>query len=243
MTYINPDEMFIRRIQQHLLLHSVAGWPRRGKTLIDINCGDGRFLKNLWQMGFDVSATESVRTLRVAAANSLGDRAEIAAAQDSDLPYENNYFDWAVLHIRSNDVKRLNQAISEAIRVAELGLAVTFWNSTAPAFIFNKNKTTQSQSLSWYAVWSTLRNLHEGTLTTHSTLLAAFAPLRHILPRLYFQSWQTRLPLGAWTIIRLDLSPRHTVTPLFIRTNRRKIDQNLEPILECQWPDSKKRSA
>ena len=230
--------MFIRSIQRHLLLHSVAGWQRRGKTLIDINCGDGRFLKNLWHIGFDVSAAEASRQLRQAAANSLGDRAEIAAADDVDLPFEDNYFDWAVLHICDNDLERLNQSISEAIRVAELGLAVTFWNSLSPAMLFNRNPKTKRHSLPWYAVWNALRRCHAGALTTYSTLLCAFAPLRHLFPRFYFKSWQTKLPIGAWTIIRLDLSARHTVTPLLLRTNIRKIN-NLEPIMECQLPNTK----
>ena len=238
MIYINPDEMFIRRIQCHLLVHSVAGWQRRGKTLLDINCGDGRFLKKLWHIGFDVSATEASKNLRLAAGKSLGARAEIVAAEDNDLPYENNYFDWAVLHIQSTDPQRLVESISEAIRVAELGLAVTFWNTTAPALFFNKNPETKRKSLGWYAVWNTLRNLHQGSLTTRSTLLCAFAPLRHIFPRFYFKSWQTKLPIGAWTIIRLDLSARHTVTPLLLRTNIHKIN-NLEPIMECQLPNTK----
>ena len=237
MSAINPDEMFIQRIQRDLLLHSVAGWQRRGKTLLDINCGDGRFLKTLWHMGFDVAAVEHSHKLRTVAYNFLRGRAEIYAAEPCDLPFDDNYFDWAVLHLRSNSCDQLKTAIAEAIRVAELGLAVTFWNKTAPALLFNHDTETKLQEISWWAVWNTLRSLHAGTLTTHSSLLCAFAPLRRLCPRFYFKSWRTRLPLGAWTVIRIDLSARHSVTPLVLRTNLRKIN-NLEPILEYHTTDS-----
>ena len=235
MISLNPDEMFIQRIQRDLLLQSVAGWQRRGKNLLEINCGDGRFLKNLWHMGFDVSGVESSSKLRTWASNSLKDRAEIFAGEDFDLPFEDSYFDWAVLNVKSNDLKRLAQAMSEAIRVAELGLAVTFWNKNSPVLRFNSKGKIKNQEVSWWSIWNQLRKLHGGTLTTRSTLICAFAPFRHLCPHLYFKSWKSRFPLGAWTVIRLDLSPRHTVTPLFLRTNLRKIN-NLEPVLEYHEP-------
>ncbi|MBR4741591.1 MAG: class I SAM-dependent methyltransferase, partial [Desulfovibrio sp.] len=93
---LNPDDIFIRRIQNNLLHHSLAGWRRRGKMLLDINCGGGRFLRSLWHSGFDVTATEENFKYRQHAAHIMKGVAEIYAAHPTHLPFEDDFFDWAV---------------------------------------------------------------------------------------------------------------------------------------------------
>lgn len=233
---LNPNDIFIRRIQNSLLHSGIAGWRRRGKTLLDINCGDGRFLKSLWHAGFDVSATELNFRLRTQAAQSMGRHAEIYAAQDSDLPFENAAFDWVVLHLRYEDDKDcLEDALKEAVRVAGHGLCVTFWNSASPACFLQKGLATSLGSFGWWRVRSCLRHLAGGRVSTQSTLLFALSPLRRLWPRLYFSTVKTRLPLGLWTVIRLDMSPRSTLTPLILPTRFRKMP-DLEPVLQCKCP-------
>ena len=225
---IHTTELFINRIQRHLLQQTIADWQRRGTTLLDINCGDGRFLKFLWHSGFDVTATEHSHTLRSHAAASIEDRAEIFACEASDLPFEPHQFDWTVLHLRDCDAPLLSDTLKEAIRVSRQGLAITFWNSSAPAF-FLSLKRKGHEGFSWWKVFSALREEHEGSISTLTTLLFSFAPLRRLWPRLYFSTFSTRFPLGAWAVLRLDLSPRSTHTPLFLRTGLRRI-QRLEPL-------------
>ena len=233
-TRLNPDELFIRRIQNALLQSSIADWRRRGKTLLDINCGDGRFLKSLWHAGFDVSATELNFRLRTLAAQSMGRHAEIFAAQDNDLPFDNASFDWVVLHLKAeNDSEILEDVLNEACRVASLGLCLTFWNSASPVCFLQKGLSASLGSFNWWHVRRMLLRTDRGCLTTKSTLLFAFAPLRRFWPKLFFNTWKTRIPLGAWTTIRLDMSPKSTLTPLVLPTRFRKMT-GLEPVLECK---------
>ncbi|MBQ7618034.1 MAG: methyltransferase domain-containing protein [Desulfovibrio sp.] len=227
---LNPEEIFIRRIQNSLLQQSIAGWRRRGKTLIEINCGDGRFSRTLWQAGFDVTATEADFNLRTLAASSLAGRTEIYAANELDLPFDHNEFDWAVLHLESTKSSELKEVFQEASRVAAHGVVVTFWNACSPVFLLAGRKLW-GKSYSWFSVQAALRALKVGSLTTRTTLLFAWPILRRIWPRLFFSSVKTRLPLGAWATLRLDLSPRSTVTPLMLPTKLRKLNR-FEPVLE-----------
>ena len=157
-----------------------------------------------------------------------GEYARLRFFASSDLPFEPHQFDWTVLHLRDCDAPLLSDTLKEAIRVSRQGLAITFWNSSAPAF-FLSLKRKGHEGFSWWKVFSALREEHEGSISTLTTLLFSFAPLRRLWPRLYFSTFSTRFPLGAWAVLRLDLSPRSTHTPLFLRTGLRRI-QRLEPL-------------
>ena len=240
-TRLNTEDIFIRRIQNSLLQSTISGWRRRGKTLLDINCGDGRFLRPLWHAGFDVTATEANANLRARAAQAMGERAEIYAAHDTDLPFDNNEFDWAVLHLTSQTEDVLQDEVREASRIAAHGLAVTFWNTSSPVFLCSGRSTTV-HGLSWFTVKTALSSLQAGSVTTRTTLLFALPILRRHWPKLFFNSWKIRLPLGAWATLRLDMSPRSTVTPLVLPTKLRKIHR-FEPVLEYSHGDTDKPSS
>ena len=125
--------------QQNLLQQCLAGWPRRGKTLLEINCGQGAFSPLLWECGFDLTVTELRPEQRTQAAAVLGARAEILAAADDYLPFEDNFFDCAVLHLAAGDTKKIDAAVHEALRVSSRGIAVPFgtaclWRTLCTAF-------------------------------------------------------------------------------------------------------------
>ncbi len=229
-----PEDIFIRRIQNALLQECISTWRRRGKKLLDINCGDGRILRKLWHNGFDVTATEADAAKRAHAATHMGHRAEIYAALDTHLPFEDGQFDWAVLHLYHSSPETLKAVLAEAIRVAAHGLTVLFWNTSAPIFCSYCQQSCRQialQGAPWFQVWRALHEVGEGSITTRSTLLFAFSFLRRRCPRLFYSSFSTRLPLGAWTILRLDMSPQSAVTPLVLPTRVRKMPP-LEPVLE-----------
>ncbi|MCR4667088.1 MAG: class I SAM-dependent methyltransferase [Desulfovibrio sp.] len=229
-TGLNPGEIFIKRIQNALLHHAISGWRRRSRTLLDINCGDGSFLRHLWHSGFDVTGTEPSYENRQEAAKKLGEHAEIYAASETHLPFDDNQFDWVVIHLGKTPRDQLEKALEEAARVAGHGLAVTFWNTASPVLLLHGQKTNLG-GYSWLRVRQTLRRLQPGSVTTFSTLLFAFDFFRKPLPKLFFNSWKTHLPLGAWTTIKLDMTPQSAVTPLLLPTNLRKIN-SFEPVLE-----------
>ena len=108
---------FSLQMQKLLLQHSIAAWPRRGRTLLEINCGGGDFLPLLWECGFDMTATESNPDMR-ADAGRMADRAEVLAATDDHLPFDDGEFDWVVLHLVSAGGQSARTAMAEALRVA-----------------------------------------------------------------------------------------------------------------------------
>ena len=65
-------------MQKQLVQHCLAPWPRRGRTLLEVNCGRGELLPLLWEYGFDMTATEHNPELR-AEASRMADRAEVLA--------------------------------------------------------------------------------------------------------------------------------------------------------------------
>lgn len=84
---------FALSLQMRLLQQCLAAWPRRGKSLLEVNCGEGLFLSLLWECGFDVTGTELTPALRARAAATAPAGTEVEAAADDHLPFEDNAFD------------------------------------------------------------------------------------------------------------------------------------------------------
>jgi SAM-dependent methyltransferase len=241
MTFMNKawtdsPEFFALMRQSSLLQTCLAAWPRRGKTLLEINCGKGLFLPLLWECGFDVTGTEIIPELRAMAVENIGSKAEVEAAADDHLPFDNDSFDWAILHASATqDAAKLETAVSEALRVAAGGLAVTFWNLTSLTYavyrLSGRKTFWPTPAYRWWSIQSMLKNFRAGRLTSFTTLVGP--------PGIWGKRCQTVLcdtclrflPLGAWGIIRLDISPPGFVTPLLLYSGQRGLHPP-EPALE-----------
>lgn len=220
--------------QQNLLQHSLAVWPRRGKTLLEVNCGQGILSPLLWECGFDLTATELRPELRTRAAAVMGSRAEITAAADDHLPFEDSSFDGVVLHLSGGDKKKMEVAVREALRVTSGGLAVTFWNSASLAYLLHclqgRKDPWPGPVYSWWRVWRMLKEMGGGKACGMSTLAG---------PRCLWNSScslggcirKLPLPLGAWCVVRLDLGPARPVTPLPLKIKGQRL-RRPEPALE-----------
>ena len=226
---------FTLQMQKLLLQHSIAAWPRRGRTLLEINCGRGDFLPLLWECGFDMTATESAPDLR-AEADRMADRAEVLAATDDHLPFDDGEFDWVVLHLASPGSQNARNAMAEALRVASAGVALTFWNAASLPYLLHcatdRKNPWHGPAFCWWQVWRMLKNLASGSISGASVLAGpqrtwkagcVLSRCNRVLP------W---LPMGAWGIIRIDLNTSRPVTPLPLRLGRRRI-RRPEPVMEC----------
>lgn len=233
--YAGSSGRFALNLQTNLLQNSLAAWPRRGKTLLEINCGDGLFLPWLWECGFDVTGTEFVPGLRAQAQENAGRRACVAAAADDHLPFDDDAFDWVILHVEAGTSAGLAASAREALRVAAGGLAVTFWNSASLPYILYRmgrgKKRWPGPTHNWWHVWRLLKRLKVGRLTSQSTLAGPICTWHRQCAVASCNMYLQRLPLGAWSIIRLDLAPRKPVTPLPLRLGRRRL-RHAEPALE-----------
>ena len=226
---------FTLQMQQLLLQHSIAAWPRRGRTLLEINCGRGDFLPLLWECGFDMTATESNPDMR-ADAGRMADRAEVLAATDDHLPFDDGEFDWVVLHLVSAGAQNARKAMAEALRVASAGVAISFWNAASLPYMLHRltgrKNPWPGPAFCWWQIWRALRSLAVGSISGASALAGpqgtwnprcGLARCNRVLP------W---LPMGAWGIIRIDLNKSRPVTPLPLRIGRRRM-RRPEPVMEC----------
>lgn len=210
---------FARSMQLGLLQRALAPWPRRSAGLLEINCGDGAYFPFLWHSGFDVTATEADPALRERArARRL--TIEVAAASDDDLPFDNDYFDWVILHVPPGPDERLEASLREGLRVARKGLLFSFWNSASLPCLCWRLSHRQGwplRSVALPKVWRMVRSLRTGSMSVMTTLCAPYCSWRNGAVFTALNSSLAFLPVGAWAVIRLDLGRPRLVTPLRLR--------------------------
>lgn len=216
--------------QLALLEDALASWPRRQAPLLEVNCGNGAFLEFLWHCGFEVRGTEADEALRVCAQKRKVPALEIYAASDSELPFENDEFDWVVVHLKTGEPKRVKACANEAARLARRGLMLTFWNSQSlPGLCWRLSHASPwtENPASWWLVWREVSKLNLGVVSTYSTLAAPVCFWRR---QWGFGSGAGRNMFGAWCVIRLDMGPLTPVTPLPLRLNASL--RGAEPVME-----------
>lgn len=201
-----------------LLLSMLAPWPRRGRELLVIGCGAGHVLPPLWQSGFDLSACEASPALREQARHRAPQGVEIEAAAPDWLPFADNSFDWVLLRADELPPAALPAALGEACRVAACGLVLTFWNSASLPWLtwrlHGRRHAWPGHSLPFWTAWRLLA-ARPGRLHAASCLWRPACRWHHGTKMR--AAALSRLPFGAWCVLRLDMAPRRTGTPLRLR--------------------------
>ena len=204
-----------------LAQHLSADWPRRGRSLLEIGCADGRMLEILWTLGFDISGLESDPDSAALARALLGGRADIQIGAYDHLPYEDDSFDYAVLVKVFEQHPDVDALLREAGRVATRGILLIFPNAWSLAWAAARLSRKKQPLLPAYNPFVILRGLRR-------ICPGCGFKLRSILP--YPPgAWNMRslwrcgnnkllpLPLGAFVGIRLDLEPQTPLTGLPLR--------------------------
>ena len=201
------------------------------KTVLVIGCGAGHVLPPLWQSGFDLSACETSPALREQARRRAPQGVEIEAASPDWLPFADNSFDWVLLRADELPPAALPAALGEACRVAACGLALTFWNSASLPWLtwrlHGRRHAWPGHCLPFWTAWRLLA-ARPGRLHAASCLwrpACRWHPGTHV-----HAAALSRLPFGAWCVLRLDMSPRRTGTPLPLRL-RPRLD-TARPVME-----------
>ncbi len=239
--YDTPQGQGALAAQNGLLRRAVSAWPRRGRKLLEMNCGGGRFLEELFTAGFDVSGHEANYELFRQAKRRLGQRAELVAGSAELLPFEDNSFSYvACLHCFEAlelaaggrvDVKSFQPMLREAVRLAEHGVLLGFYSRYSLAGLREACAANSRRTLPWMSPSSVLRLLYkngcasDAQLSLSSTLLTprTFWDGRSLLRknrqtgRFSLTACNCPLPLGAFVIIRLDFGPALGLTGLPVR--------------------------
>lgn len=227
-----PSKHFIKNMQIELLQKALSPWPRRSAPLLEVNCGSGDFLPFLWKSGFDIIAVEANSELRIIAESKKIWGLEFYSASDDDLPFMEDSFDWVILHLRH--MENLIESINEAVRVAKRGIMLTFWNKISLPVLFGKSRIQHSiridQPVAWSKVWSKLRTLRMGRITTLSVLFGPSFTWSARCPISSINNWFSQVPIGGWCIIRLDFGAFTPFTAIPLRLGKQL--QSQEPALE-----------
>lgn len=218
--------VFVLPRERRLVQKMLAPWPRRGRSLLEVGCGSGRFLDVFWDAGFDVTALDPDPVQLEAANVRLGGRVETRLGVPDALPFEDDAFDFVSLGPFSlcqntqRGTQNVADALREAARVAALGVLLRFWNPHSLAAV---GKTLRGQlpgeclNLSWGRARSILRDcVPHCTLSTRSLLHGPVSLWREgVLSRVC--DTIVPLPLGALLAVRLTCVPSTPLTGLPLR--------------------------
>lgn len=213
------NRAYIRFAQKNLLQHMLAPWTRREASMLEINCGEGTFSRMLWKSGFDIIATEPDAALRRKALAKNIDFLEMRACHSDDLPFEENRFDWVVLHIGGYEKNLLGESIREAMRVGKKGLVMTFWNSFSLAGLMRHFRRGEMEmpfgnAVSWRKIWKLAKNAGDGRFFLRTTLGAPISAWNFGCPFSFFNEKLSFLTFGAWAVLRIDFGVLRPLTPL-----------------------------
>lgn len=95
--------------------------------VLDIGCGEGRFVRTMTRMGFDVVGIDPTEPL-IAAARDRDPHGEYHVAAAEALPFPDAAFDLCVSYLSLCDVEHLDAAIAEVDRVLKPGGTFLFAN-------------------------------------------------------------------------------------------------------------------
>jgi SAM-dependent methyltransferase len=226
----------------HLLHHICAGWPRRGRKLLEVGCGDGRILELFWTLGFDVTGVEDdPRALEQARAR-LGDRCECVPGSCGHLPFADESFDYVALvsfFSRAADAPRsglsgLPAIFAEVGRVATRQIVIVFPNTWSLHWLECLLRKSPERFHNPVAMWRRLRracpqgHAHWCSLPvgpSSSWQKKSFWP--------HCNRWRMPVPLGAFAGLHLDLLPATPVTGLPLRVASRLSLAETSPIAPC----------
>lgn len=227
-----------------LVQHLSADWPRRGRSLLEIGCGDGRVLEILWTLGFDISGLEHDPASLEEAGALLGGRADIRLGAYDHLPYEDDSFDYVVLVRVFGQHPDVGALLREAVRVGARSMLLIFPNTWSLAWVSTRLPWLERPRMTAYNPLSMLQNLRRACP-------GCGFRLRSILPGPP-GTWGTRslwrygndkllpLPFGAFVGMRLDRTPQAPVTglPLRVKASRMAVSDAsaVSSCGECRCP-------
>ena len=130
---------FLFSARQRMLDHLLAGWRRRGSSLLHIGLNGELSPETFWEAGFDVTALDRSPERLSLFREKTGPKVEYSCGNPELLPFGDGEFDYAVLvHHGLKKRKRagigagfaadMPAELSEALRVASRGVIIIEWN-------------------------------------------------------------------------------------------------------------------
>ena len=206
--------------ERRLLEHMVAGWPRRGASLLEVGCGTGFFLESLWQMGFEITGLDLSPGMVKAARSRLGNKAEISVGNGECLPFLHNEFDYTVLWTVLEFCDDPGAMLREAARVSKHGILVGFLNRWSFYYLSHGNQTHKTLGRGHWYSWPKMKrmisvNTGKTPQNAHSVLVGPVSTWKKSFPYRLVSSRLIPPWTGAFTAARVDFRDQCPLTPIF----------------------------
>ncbi len=203
--------------EMHLLERLTEGWPRRGRTLLEIGCGPGDFLGFFHRAGFDVSGLDKSPVMLAASRDRLGDRADLHLGDAQHLPFDDDSFDYAALLTVLEFLPDPRKALAEAARVARRGVLVGYVNRFSLYRLTARRHKLLSRAR-WFTPWA-MRAMIRAVAGPAPVKEGSVLPLPEWSWRPGFPLWGLGravlpLPVGAYCGLIVDLTAEPPLTGL-----------------------------
>lgn len=171
-----PKGRFALDRETRLLQSILAGWPRRGRKLLEIGCGTGLFLEVIYQMGFDITGLDSSPAMIMAARQRLQNRADLHLGDGELMPFDDSEFDYAFLWSVLEFTEDPQAMLKEAARVAEKGLVIGFLNKNSLYYTMNVRGTGSTLDKGTWFTWCEIQDLIKEATGFRPTMARSVLP-------------------------------------------------------------------
>ena len=202
----------------------IAGWSRRGRSILEVGCGSGYFLEAFWEAGLDISGLDSSPEHLNMARQRLGGHVDLVLGQPEHLPFDKEEFDYVAVLSPLGFSADPDLVLREAFQVAKRGVLIGFYNkhSLHRLSCFYHPENCSFHALHWQSCvrMLALAKRSSGGLrgSLRSTLLGPPGTWEKGGLWRKINSSILPTPFGAYVALRVDLAPGRCVTPLCLST-------------------------
>jgi len=227
--YKSPPGAFAL-LQEHALFQNlVSAWPRRGRTLLDVGCGTGVFLKMFWEYGFEITGVDVTETLLAEARTHL-DKADFRLGPLDHLPFDDGEFDYVALLSVLEYADDPGAILAEALRVAARGVVLGFMNAWSLYRISAALPWQAAQNRRngrWMSAPQVVRILRamcpDCRITTRSALFGPPGTWKNARWAEKLNRLVPNLPVGAYMGLRVDTETQRPLTPLLLKAREQAL--------------------
>jgi SAM-dependent methyltransferase len=197
--------------------------PKPGETILDIGCGTGASLRPFLDMGLQATGLDPSPYMLDIATKNLGHRVDFHRGYAEDLPFGDNYFNYACLVTTLEFVEDQKKAIEEASRVAKDRLFIGVLNRYAIRNVqrrikgvFIKTIYNRAQFFSIWELKNIVRSLLGDVPVTWRTVCHLPIGPQMIMNQVERISILQKFPFGTFAGMTVTLIPRFKTRPLCV---------------------------
>ena len=195
--------------------------PAPGETVLDIGCGTGTSLRPFIDMGLQATGLDPSPYMLDVASKNLGHRVDLHRGFAEDLPFDDNFFNYACLVTTLEFVEDKHKAIEEACRVAKDRLFIGVLNRYAIKGVQRRVKGVFTKTIynraHFFSIWELkeiIRSLLGDVPLSWRTVCQLPVGPQMLTNRIEQFSLLQKFPFGTFAGMVVTLVPRFRTRPL-----------------------------